>query len=87
MKVEIALIIHGFIMCSNGIYLGELFGNGQDKDPIKDKVKLSSISSSTEDLTFLFKIEKDVVHYLHSNQKLSSKDIFKKYLSQVDYNM
>ena len=39
MKVEIALIIHGFIMYSNGIYLGELFGNGQDKDPIKDKVK------------------------------------------------
>ena len=38
MKVEIALIIHGFIMYSNGIYLGELFGNGQDKDPIKDKV-------------------------------------------------
>ena len=39
MKVEINLIIYGFIMCSNGIYISELFGNGQDKDPIKDKVK------------------------------------------------
>ena len=44
MKVEIALVIYGLIMCSKcafGIYFSELFGNGEDKDPVKDKVMKS----------------------------------------------
>ena len=42
MKIEIALVIfYAFVMCNKcafGIYLSELFGNGEDKDPVKDKV-------------------------------------------------
>ena len=48
MKVEIALVIYGLIMCSKcafGIYFSELFGNGEDKDPVKDKVMKSKYSN------------------------------------------
>ena len=42
MEIEIALVIfYAFVMCNKcafGIYLSELFGNGEDKDPVKDKV-------------------------------------------------